>query len=183
MASKKRRKLPFVVEPRLEPIMERIGHDDIGVLEIKRQGYLTVAEKAFIQAANQGDGTFATVNAISHRIANKANTTPEAVLAALQVGDIDPSLFSDCEDDLAEIIQLMTLYNEKVSLVQATAMITYRLNPHWTMDDTLEEHPSIVAQLAELCRDEEAKNTDVLAAYHEEKHGDNPSAVLQEGKE
>lgn len=183
MSAKKRRKLPFVVEPRFDPIVERIGNDDIGVLEIRRQGYLTVAEKAFVQAANQGDGTFAVITSIAHRIAEKANVKPMDVLDALQSGDLDPVMFEGSEEELAEIAQMMTVYNEKVGLINATAMIVYRIDPAWTMDDTLELHPSIVAQLSMLCQDEEGKNTEVLAAYHEEKNGDQPAATLEEGKE
>lgn len=183
MSAKKRRKLPFVVEPRFEPITERIGNDELGVIEIRRQGYLTVAEKAFIQAANQGDGTFARINSIAHKISERANCTPNAVLDALQSGDLDPVMFDGSEEELAEIVQLMTIYNEKAGLINATAMIVYRLDPSWTMDDSLEMHPSLVAQLSALCQDEEAKNTDVLHAYHEERNGEEASVKLEEGKE
>jgi hypothetical protein len=51
MAKKKAVRLPFVVAPRLEPIVETVGTDESGKIEIIRRGHLTVAEKAFISAA------------------------------------------------------------------------------------------------------------------------------------
>ena len=41
--------LPFVVEPRRKPIVERVGNEESGVIEIERRGYLTTGEKTFVQ--------------------------------------------------------------------------------------------------------------------------------------
>ena len=46
-------KLPFVVQPRLKAIKERIGSEDAGYIEIERRGYLTSGEKSFVQQIQQ----------------------------------------------------------------------------------------------------------------------------------
>ena len=51
----KKKGLPFVVQPRLAPVIEQVGNEESGIFEIERRGYLTVAEKAMVQQATQGD--------------------------------------------------------------------------------------------------------------------------------
>ena len=53
----KKKGLPFVVQPKYEPILERVGTDESGIIEIERRKYLTVQEKAIVQGAMEGDTT------------------------------------------------------------------------------------------------------------------------------
>ena len=48
-------KIPFVVQPNLKPVKEQVGTETSGKIEIERRGYVTVSEKAFVQAATEGD--------------------------------------------------------------------------------------------------------------------------------
>ena len=41
--------LPFVIQPKKNTEIIKIGDEQIGVFEIERKGYLTVAEKSFVE--------------------------------------------------------------------------------------------------------------------------------------
>jgi len=63
-------KLPFVVQPRLKPIIETVGTEESGKIEIERRGFLSVAEKSMCQGMLQDSKGVNAVQAIARRIAN-----------------------------------------------------------------------------------------------------------------
>ena len=50
-------KLPFVVAPKIKTRKVRLGTEDTGIIEIEKRGYLSVAEKSFVDTVlQQSDG-------------------------------------------------------------------------------------------------------------------------------
>ena len=71
MARKAKAKLPFLVEPKRQPIMERLGNEESGVIELPRRGYLTVAEKSFVQQGTSGDSAILAMQRLAARVAKQ----------------------------------------------------------------------------------------------------------------
>ena len=75
--------LPFVVQPRLKPVIERIGSEESGVFEIERRGYLSVAEKAIAQQASGGDDSVRQLYVLAGRIARETGRQQAEVVQDL----------------------------------------------------------------------------------------------------
>ena len=56
----------------------------------------------------------------------------------------------------------MIEFQEKAALIQATALLICRVNEAWTIEQTMELHPDLVADLAKLYTDEDNKTIDAL---------------------
>ena len=78
--ARKKKALPFVVQPRRQPIVEQIGTEDSGVIAIERRGYLNVAEKSLVQYAMEDDNSLADMYALSGRIAREVELPLQQVL-------------------------------------------------------------------------------------------------------
>ena len=64
-------KLPFVVEPRLKPVLETIGSEDSGKIQVERRGYLTAGEKAFVGSSVSSNDVASVIIGIVRTIAKK----------------------------------------------------------------------------------------------------------------
>lgn len=163
MASRKGRKLPFVVQPRYTPIVEQIGSEESGLIEIERRGYLSVSEKAFVQGSESGDNTTSLVHSLAIRIGGELNTDPVEILERISTGRMEGDLAPYAEEVMGVIAQ-MTTFNEKHQIIVATCMMIHRIDPKWEIEDTFELHPDIIDGLNQLYTDEEKKSLDALAA-------------------
>lgn len=161
--AKKAKGLPFVVKPRLAPIMEQIGNEDIGVFEIERRGYLTVAEKAFAQASNIDDDALINLQSLTAKISRETGKTRSEVMTAI-VEDFSTDFLSAYADEIGYVAAAMSLYDEKVKFVRATALLFSRVDPEWSIEQTLELAVELVAELAQLFEDEEARDTTAIQA-------------------
>ena len=82
--ARKKKGLPFVVQPRLEPIMERVGTEESGIIEIKRQGYLSVAEKTMVEQATSDMSDSADLIDVVREIASAEGRTVSEIFEELQ---------------------------------------------------------------------------------------------------
>lgn len=158
-------KLPFVVQPRLKPLVEVIGSEESGKIEIERRGYLTAAEKAFIQTqAGNDTATQLLVNlcrvvATAERLdmsnaydvvvdvmSGKAPTTRHKVIQENYRQEID------------ELMAQMGSVETTKRLMQAHCMLLYRVSEEITVEDTLKIHPDLLEALADFYVDEELKS-------------------------
>lgn len=119
-------KLPFVVQPRRQPILEQLGTEETGILEIKRFGYLTVGEKSFVQQVQQLDGGTSQIITVSRQVARKfALGMDQAYSLVLQiisgstpqlVDDLDPTLTTQertaLHDQNAKALKQLDLINQ-----------------------------------------------------------------------
>ncbi|MFZ9315825.1 MAG: hypothetical protein ACO24P_00735 [Candidatus Nanopelagicaceae bacterium] len=155
--------LPFVVKPKRVFANVRIGREDIGIIEIEKRGYLTVSEKAFVDAVMQGADAITSVVALATRISSKTGHTTEesytAIMGAIQ-GDLTSKFAikvkEEYPDELGAIVTQMAESVQKRAIAAATVLIKSRIDPEWTVDDTLEQDPELINAFAEFYGEEEA---------------------------
>ena len=162
-------KLPFIVEPRLKPIMEEIGSEESGKIQIERRGYLTSGEKAFFQQAKQGDNSTSGLITLARKVARatgldvtKAYEAVIRVIGGTQSEEVDKKIEDEFAEELSNVLRDLTSGQTHDEILMAMCLIRYRINSEFVIEEMLEMHPDIVTQLAELYRQEEAKSTDRL---------------------
>ncbi len=181
MAEKKAVRLPFVVAPRLEPIMDVVGSAESGQIEIERRGYLTVAEKSFMSAATSNDNTTSLLRSLAFRISRETGRSQMEVmedisgLEATGESYLDPYI-GDILDGMTKMVE----FQQRRGIIAATCLIMYRIDRNWTVEDTMELHDDIREGLERLYEDEEAKNIEALESTFGEKDADEASATGKE---
>lgn len=161
--ARKKKGLPFVVQPRLQPIVEQIGTEESGIVEIERRGYLSVAEKAIAQQATQGDDSVRKMYALGGRIARETGKQQLEVMQDLMQTQ-RPDYMTDFEDEILESMIEMMAYQERVDIVQATALIICRVDEKWTVEQSMDLHPDLVKLLSKLYVEEDQRSTEALEA-------------------
>jgi hypothetical protein len=170
-------KLPFVVEPRRKPIVERIGNEESGIIEIERLGYLTTGEKAFVQQVQQFDNGTTEIVTLSRRVARKYGMGMDkayGLVIGIMSGqesnqtndrDLADKVEEEFAVELTEVIKSLSNGQVREDMVMAACMVRYRLDPNYEISDISKLHPDLIAGLANLYREEEAK---VLDAFKQE---------------
>ena len=156
--------LPFVVQPRRQPVMVRVGTENSGIIEIEARGYLTVAEKYYVQQVLSSDKTLPLMLGLSNKIAKKfkkdtkegytilstylQNTCPES-----QRSVIDDNFELEVQELTGEVARMSSMRE----IAQATIMMRSRIDPDWTSDDTMDLDSDLITGLVDLYNKEEAK--------------------------
>lgn len=173
-------KLPFVVQPRLQPIIERIGTEESGQIEIERRGYLTTGEKAFVQQVQQFDNGSSEIITLTRQIArryglsmDKAYTLVVSIVSGASVEDKDrPELIGEIEKEFAEsfteIVKGIASSQVREDLVMAACLIKYRIDKDFDISNISEVHPDIIEGLARLYVDEEQKSVEAFSKKDDE---------------
>lgn len=155
--------LPFVVKPKRQFTKVKVGTETTGVVEIERRGYLTVSEKAFVDGVTQGSDGITSVVALATRVGTKTKHTTEeafsAIMKAVQ-GDVeDPfavKIREEYPDEVGSILSEMATAMQQRSVAAATILIRSRIDPEWTVDDTLDQDPELIAAFADFYTQEES---------------------------
>lgn len=162
-------KLPFVVQPRLKPIIEQIGTEESGVIEIERRGYLTGAEKTFVQQIQQQDGGTLQLVALSRRISRdkkipleKAYNTVVGILTGEATGKIANEIESEFAEDIQRAVNSIAASRTKEDLVQAACLLIHRVDPEIEMGEVVNLHPDLISGLSLLYKEEDAKSVERL---------------------
>lgn len=155
-------KLNFVVDPKSNSRIERIGNEESGIFEIKRYGYLRVKERAFVQATileSAFDGN--PVRDVMEVIAagEKVNIKEAGSLVqGFVVGSLPQkkkdALSKKYGEQILSAFRHSQLQTATENLAGITALLMYRHDPNWTISDTMELHPVIEEQLTQLYLDE-----------------------------
>lgn len=166
-------KLPFVVQPKREPIIEQIGSEESGVITIERRGYLTSGEKAFVQQAISSDDGTLRIIGLARKVAKGGSIESGyqdvmSILGGNPTGDerlkqIEVEYFSE----FTELLNSLSLMQSKEELITALCLLMYRVDPGASVDDVLELHPDIVKGLALLYKDEERKSIEAFEKTEE----------------
>ena len=151
-------KLPFVVQPRLQPIVEVIGTEESGQIEIERRGYLTVSEKATVQNALSDETAMTELYSLAGQVARKTGKSAADALQLILTNEA-PEEF---DDQVNLVLVGMMRFQEMQKMVQATALLMSRISAKWKVEDTLELHPDLLDALAKLYEEEEAKSIEAL---------------------
>ncbi len=163
-------KLPFVVEPRLKPIIEDIGSEESGKIQIERRGYLTSGEKAFFQQVKQSDQGTAKLIAMSRKVSQFASLDMskayELVIRVLSGGAeslLDKQVEEKFAEDFSSVIQDLANSQSSDEILMAACLLRYRVDGEIGMDEIMKLHPDIIQGLARLYRDEEDRVLERLA--------------------
>lgn len=166
--AKKKVTLPFVVAPRREPILELLGSEGSGQFEIERRGYLTVAEKSFIQQATASDETIGRLNRLAGRIAKEKGVQQKDVINRLSAGDFSSELLAGYEEEVDDIVTIMATFEQRRKIVAASCLLYFRISSDWAIEDTMSLHPDLVDALYLLFSDEDAKSVEAFEAIEAE---------------
>jgi len=165
-------KLPFLVEPRREPILEKLGDEESGIIEMKRLGYLTVSEKAFMQQANNNDTTVLEMHRLAARVGKERGVMTADVIKAMSTGELEEDLFEGFENELAAVVASMSSLEDRRKLIAVTGMVIFRIDPEWGVDDTMNLHPDLVDAIYELFLEEDRRSLEAFKAIEQKKQAD-----------
>lgn len=167
--------LPFVVQPKNFTEVVRIGNDEIGIIEIVRKGYLSVAEKAFVDNVMQGSEGVANVVFLANKIAKESKVTAEkAYLAITEVmqgnieGKLNQLVYENHSEEVSAITGKMAESMQRRALAAATILIQTRINHEWGFEDTLKLDPQFIEQLVDLYDKEEQREPVIVQTPSEE---------------
>lgn len=164
-------KLPFVVQPRRQPIIELIGSDDSGKIEIERRGYLTSGEKSFVQQVQQYDGGTGEIVTLSRRVARKYGLSMDksyGLILGIISGEqgtnteLDQQVETDFAEELTAIVRGLSATQVREDLVMAACMLKYRVDPNFDIADISDIHPDLIGGLAALYRDEDRRSLEAF---------------------
>lgn len=159
--ARKRKGLPFVVQPRFIPIPEEVGTEESGVITINRLGYLTVAEKTIVdQAASQISDQGELIAAV-RTIAAAEKTTMTEIFSKLQDPD-DQSLLEKYAAEIATASSSAQSQEGKMKVIAATALIICRIDTDWTVEESMSLHPDLLDGLYELYKEEDARSVEAF---------------------
>ena len=164
MAKKKARSLPFVVQPRLKPIVEILGTEESGQIEIARKGYLSVAEKAWVQAMEADDDTQGRLHRLALKMGAELDMDPRAALDLIGSGNVGDPRLAAYQEELLKCLSSMQQFNERRKLAAATCLLINRVDSQWTIEDSLALHTDLLDALYLLYTDEDAKSVEALEA-------------------
>ena len=164
MARKAKAKLPFLVEPKRQPIMEKLGNEETGVIELPRRGYLTVAEKAFVQQGVTGDTSVLQVQRLASKVARKSGCQVQEVMDAMSQGDFSNPGFDGLEDELDAALSGLSSMDARQKMIAVTGLILFRASDEWTVDDTVALHPDLVDEVYLLYLEEDKRSLEAFEA-------------------
>lgn len=182
--------LPFVVKPRREPIIEQIGNEEAGIIEIERRGYLTTGEKAFVQQVQQFDNGTSEIVTTSRQVArkyglgmDKAYNLVLALISNSEITEKDKEIAAKIEEEFAEqltnVVKSLASSQTREELVMAACMIKYRIDMDFEISEISKIHPDLIAELAKLYREEDSKS---LEAFKEKEQKEVASVEEAEKK-
>lgn len=156
--------LPFVVQPKKNTEKVKVGNEEVGVFEIERKGYLSVAEKSFVDNVTQGSDGIATLVRLANRVSKEKKIAAEKAYAAITdvIGgnvnsELTTAIATDYEDELAYATSRMAESMQRRQIAAATILIQTRVNHEWTIEDTLNLDPFLVEELGSLYEREEQR--------------------------
>ena len=159
--ARKKKGLPFVVQPRLEPIIERVGSEESGIIEIQRKGYLTVAEKSIVDQASSAMDGQNDMLVIIREIAQEEGRSVIEIFEELQNRE-ESELFNKYTEKIAAVSLTAQSQQQKTEIITATALLMCRIDPEWTVEQTMELHPDLLKGLANLYRDEDMRSLEAF---------------------
>ncbi len=172
-------KLPFVVEPRLKPITERVGSEESGQIEIERRGYLATGEKAFTSNASSSDKTSELILSTVRKVASKYKIDAQeayqlvtGTITGSENGNLVEKIQKDFTSELGEIAMSASTSIERMKFIKAFCMVLYRVDATCTAEDIMQLHPDLLEGLAGLYDEEEARSIERLLESMEDEKSD-----------
>lgn len=157
-------KLPFVVAPKSQSKLVKVGNEEVGIIEIQKKGYLTVAEKSFVDSVMQNSDGIAALVRLAGTIGRKRKIPTEKAYAML-IGVIDGSgsgaafnaIADEHGNEISVIQAQMAESVQRKAIAATTILIQTRINPEWTVEDTMTLQPEMLAEFVRFYDSEELK--------------------------
>ena len=132
-------RLPFVVQPKRQPILEQIGSEESGLIEIERRGYLTAGEKSFVQQVQQFDNGTTEIITVSRRVAreyglgmdkayNLVLTIISGAAADAENAELVRKIEAEFAEDLTGVVKGLAAGQTREELVFAACLVQYRID-------------------------------------------------------
>lgn len=167
--------LPFVVQPKKNTEKVKVGNEEVGVFEIERKGYLSVAEKSFVENVTQGSDGISNLVRLANRVAAEHKVAPEKAYEAITgamsgntTNKLAAAIVKDYESELAFATSRMAESMQRRQIAAATILLQTRVNHEWTIEDTMMLDPVIVEQLTALYDREEQREPVAIKTASEE---------------
>ena len=177
-------KLPLVVQPKREPILELIGTEDSGQIQVERRGYLSTTEKTFVQQIQQADSGTSEIITVSRKVAreyalgmDKAYNLVLEIIAGLPGKTADDAemikrIELEFAEDLTNVVKGLSAQQAREDIVYAICMLRYRVNADFEIEDIGGVHPDLISGLAALYRDEEKRSIEAFQASNAAEGGE-----------
>lgn len=157
-------KLPFVVAPKAKFKKVKIGTEELGIVEIEKRGYLSVAEKSFVDAVMQGTDGVTSIVRLANRVGRVKKITVEKayniivqVLSQTSTSGIATEIADEFGDEISDIQTQMIDSLQRKSIAATTVLIQSRIDSDWTVDDTMTLHPDLLQHFVDFYDQEELK--------------------------
>lgn len=167
--------LPFVIQPKKNTEIIKIGDEQVGVFEIQRKGYLTVAEKSFVENVTQGSDGISSLVLLANKVATANKTTAEKAYMAIteamsgnNKSKLAQAVLADYAEELSFATTRMAESMQRRQIAAATILLQTRINHEWSIQDTLELDPMLVQQLTDLYDREEQREAIKTVSKEEE---------------
>jgi len=157
-------KLPFVVAPKSKTKIVQVGNEEVGLLEIEKRGYLTVAEKSFVDSVMQNSDGIASLVRLASVIGRKRKISTEKAYSLL-ISVIDGTgstgacnaIADEYGAEIAEIQSQMAESIQRKLIAVTTILIQTRINSEWTIEDTMQLQPGLLEEFGRFYDSEEQK--------------------------
>ena len=177
-----------MVQPRRTTVIERVGTEKSGILEIERRGYLTTGEMAFVQQQTTSDDSTEKLLDLVQKVSKKFKIDTEKaykyVTAAATGSDDEGAVVRKIKDayaqELNEIVQALMGSANRKKIVAAFCMILYRVDEDYTLEEFMELDPELVDGIYNLFLQEESRvNVDLELDAKEEEEKEGPAGASQ----
>lgn len=156
--------------------MEVLGTDESGKIEIERKGFLSVGERSFVANALSGADVSGPIIKLAREVATTEKVNLDYayrlvtdIMQGLPMHDYDLKMVSRVEkkygSEMAAIVSQMVLIEGRREMVQAMALLMYRVDSNIAIEDVMTLHPDLLSELSALYKDEEQKCVDRLLAF------------------
>lgn len=157
-------KLPFIVAPKAKSKIVKIGNEDTGIIEIEKRGYLTVAEKSFVDSVMQSSDAVGNIVKLANTVARKKKIQVEKayniIISIVGGGDISgvaANVSEEFSEEISQIQSEMVESMQRKAIAAATVLIKSRVNEEWQLEDTMELQPEMISLFSEFYDSEEQK--------------------------
>lgn len=158
-------KLPFVVAPKAKSKIIQLGNENVGIIEIEKRGYLTVAEKSFVDAVMQGSDAIAGIVKLANKVSRKKKIQVEKayniILEIISGGQIEgpaAGISDEYADEIAVIQAEMVDSIQRKAIAATTVLVQSRINSEWQIEDTLNLQPELISIFADFYDQEDQGN-------------------------
>lgn len=173
-------KLPFVVQPKAKPVMQKVGSEEAGVIEVPVRGYLTTGEKSFVQQTMSTDDSTLEIVKLSRQVSAKYNMgLDEAyqfvirVISGQENSETGREISIEFSHDISKILTAMVLMQDKEQIVAAMVLLRYRTGIDIDFEDVIKLHPDLISGLYAVYQSEAQKDASLLElAYKDEEQKD-----------